>query len=338
LGVTPEELIRDREVLRLIESDPDAQIDARHALGVWEALAARSGRPDVALVAASLTSDEDLGIVGYVATRAPTLGDALRLHCQYFSLLVGFLSFELDVGPETSELRSRYRLSPSGVAPSRFAAEANLAVAMHTLRTGGPTGFELVGVRFTHPPPADPEPFSRFFGCSIAWRAPTDALRFATRWTTMPMRHADSAVSRFLAALAAERVATLPDTESTSQRVRRVVLNAPRDASAALVARKLGLSTRSLQRQLAAEGVRFRDVADEARAEVARRLLMDGSAGLSAIGLLLGFADASAFHRAFLRWEGKPPGQFRKDFRARTPHARPEDRADTRRSARRNET
>ena len=71
------------------------------------------------------------------------------------------------------------------------------------------------------------------------------------------------------------------------------------------------MSARTLQRRLEEEQTRFTEVLDRARLDLARRLLADPALPLADVAFRLGFADLAAFSRAFKRWTGKPPGQWR---------------------------
>lgn len=84
----------------------------------------------------------------------------------------------------------------------------------------------------------------------------------------------------------------------------------------ASVGRALALSKRTVQRRLDQEGVSFRALIDEVRRGLATQYLADGRVSLSGIALLLGFSEQAAFQRAFLRWTGVTPGQFRRGERA----------------------
>ena len=77
------------------------------------------------------------------------------------------------------------------------------------------------------------------------------------------------------------------------------------------VARDLGLSTRTLQRRLAASGRTFQGIVEETRRELARHHLRQPGMELNEVAFLLGFADANSFYRAFHDWEGTSPGEWR---------------------------
>jgi AraC-like DNA-binding protein len=85
-------------------------------------------------------------------------------------------------------------------------------------------------------------------------------------------------------------------------------------ADLATLARRFGSSPRTLQRRLGEEGTSFQEVLDQVRSEAAERYLADSSLSCAEVGYLLGFSEPAAFHRAFKRWRGVTP----KEYRSRT--------------------
>jgi AraC-like DNA-binding protein len=81
------------------------------------------------------------------------------------------------------------------------------------------------------------------------------------------------------------------------------------------VARSLGLSARSLRRRLADEDKSYAEVANEARAIVAKHLLRDKRKTIQETAYELGFSDTSTFHRAFKSWTGMTPRAYRESHR-----------------------
>ena len=77
------------------------------------------------------------------------------------------------------------------------------------------------------------------------------------------------------------------------------------------VARRMGMSERTLQRRITEEGHNFRELLIEARRELGHRFLSDVAMELDEIAFLLGYQDATSFHRAFREWEGVTPARWR---------------------------
>jgi AraC-like DNA-binding protein len=83
------------------------------------------------------------------------------------------------------------------------------------------------------------------------------------------------------------------------------------DTDQQAVARRLNRSVSALQRQLRAEGSTYRQVLDETRHSIALRLIREHQYSLGQIAYLLGFSDQANFSRAFKRWTGRPPTEYR---------------------------
>ncbi len=80
------------------------------------------------------------------------------------------------------------------------------------------------------------------------------------------------------------------------------------------IAEVAGVSRRTLQRALAAEGNTFRELIDSARFQVARQKLTDPAANIDEISRLLGYSESTHFSRAFRRIAGRTPSEYRKDL------------------------
>jgi AraC-like DNA-binding protein len=78
------------------------------------------------------------------------------------------------------------------------------------------------------------------------------------------------------------------------------------------VAAVVNTSVRTLQRRLAVSGRTYKKLVDEVRLAAARKALVESAAPLKAIAFELGFAEQASFTRAFRRWTGQAPSQYRK--------------------------
>ena len=78
-------------------------------------------------------------------------------------------------------------------------------------------------------------------------------------------------------------------------------------------ARALGISTRTMQRQLKEEGTTYAEVLDALRREMAAGLLHNHTLAIYEVAFLLGYSEPSTFYRAFRRWHGMSPGDYRRE-------------------------
>ena len=101
---------------------------------------------------------------------------------------------------------------------------------------------------------------------------------------------------------------------SLSDQVKAVLLHALPSGrpDIAEVAREMGMSERTLQRRITDEGTAFRDLVNEARHALSRRLLSDQTNDMAEVAYMLGYQDTRSFYRAFRSWEGTTPKAWRK--------------------------
>ena len=127
-----------------------------------------------------------------------------------------------------------------------------------------------------------------------------------------PQGARQTTVTDLLEQVCRERVAALPGPQDPRARAENVIIELLPYSTPSLerVARRLGMSRRSLGRRLAEEGTSFKELLDELRRELARRYLEQGVHRPKSIAALLGYKDLSAFHHAFRRWTGTTPAKF----------------------------
>jgi AraC-like DNA-binding protein len=165
-----------------------------------------------------------------------------------------------------------------------------------------------------------PAEYKSFLGNDVQFGADADEIVFAAQAASLPLVGADLYLNRLLRRYADE---ALHDRPRPSKGVRAHVeavlpqLLPHGKATTSEVARRLGLSRRTLSRSLAAEGVTFTRILEELRATLARHYLMDRELPVTEIAWLLGYREIGSFTHAFRRWTGISPSQFRSSGRAR---------------------
>ena len=109
----------------------------------------------------------------------------------------------------------------------------------------------------------------------------------------------------------------MPAATAFVDRVRQLVAGGlvRNGAEAVGVAEGLNMSRRTLQRRLRDEGTSVRDIVDSVRRDLAMRYLCEREIAVAEVAFLLGFSEASAFHRAFKRWTGTTPSIYRSRLR-----------------------
>jgi AraC-like DNA-binding protein len=168
--------------------------------------------------------------------------------------------------------------------------------------------------------PEHQEMLESFYRCRINFRADRNALVFrSTDLDRSFVTHNADLVALISPQLDAELDAYRSSrtiTEQAKSVMKRLL--AGQRPSIGEVARQMGLSSRTLQRRLTEKGVRFQQLLEDARRELARYYLSDSRMELNDAAYLLGFEDPNSFFRAFQRWEGTTPARYRKKQSADT--------------------
>ena len=127
------------------------------------------------------------------------------------------------------------------------------------------------------------------------------------------MQTANPALSAILDRYAAALLAKLPKPENFTESVTQLIAEELHKSEPGIeaIASRLGYAPRTLQRKLKEVGTSYQELLDKTRSQFAAQYLQEKHIAISEIAGLLGFSEASAFHRAFKRWTGMTPSEFR---------------------------
>jgi AraC-like DNA-binding protein len=294
----------------------DERLPVRQVLRWLDAAVKLTGDPNLGLRAARSMGRGAGDVLEFAAASAGTFGQAMRSLLRYIHILNEAADFQLQIREPLAcvELHSRVPLS-------RTSADFQVASIVRGVRAwlGSLEGFEIW---FSYPEPKDLKDLSvyqkAFDGARLRFSAPYDAITFDSRLLEAPLRGADPALHAVLRRHADQLVAALPQNDSLSPRVRKLLLEMlPSGSSdATRVAGKLGMSRRTLTRHLEREGVTYKELLEKARHQMALQYLEKSNLDPQQIAFMLGYSVTAAFSRAFARWEGKSPTEHRRSYRA----------------------
>jgi AraC-like DNA-binding protein len=168
---------------------------------------------------------------------------------------------------------------------------------------------------FVHARPRDLGPLHRFFATrQLDFGCEDNGLAFDRALLDRPLATADARLLATVEPLAEAALRAQPPAQRFDELVgAKIRAGLPHATSIDAIADGLRMSPRTLQRRLGEVGAQFSDVLDGVRADEARNALRRTTQPLAEIAWRLGYADLAAFSRAFKRWTGKSPGQFRRE-------------------------
>ncbi len=266
---------------------------------------------------------EALEAFGFLALSCTTLRDAYERTARVRALYNVGSRWELQVDGEA--LRMVWMPWPIRVRSEvarRSVDEYQVAEMLTCVRQMTQAALAPARVAFRHSAPRDTSAHQALFGRGLEFDASFTGLEADASWLDMPLRAPNVRLREYFEKQCRRVEQTFARDPAFTAVVRqRLAANMEGGAlSATAIARALALSPRSLQRRLADEGTRYNDLVDEVRREFAEQYLARPRLAISEVAYLVGFTDPSAFFKAFRRWTGVTPTDYRQSLGARTEH------------------
>jgi AraC-like DNA-binding protein len=310
LGVSREALLREAKIDEQQLTDPDGRIALTAVARLFRAADTQIRDPAFGLRVGAETSVREWGLVGYAVAYSATLGSALNRLAHYSRVMSDALVVRLDAERDATWVRLDVQ---SALRAFRPAVDMRLAALLAACREITAAPITPLLTQFSYRHPGDVKEHERFFGTPLEFGALASAFLLRTEDLARPVALADKTLVGYLETLADQVLATVGAEQTLGERVRRALWAELSDKPPTIdaVARTLGMSTRTLQRQLSQQGTTFATLLADLRREMAPALLRDGRHGVSEVAFLLGYEDPSAFRRAFKRWFGRSPRSLR---------------------------
>jgi AraC-like DNA-binding protein len=274
--------------------------------------------------ALDLTRDEALGlhiaehvqeasfdIVAHLVAHSPTLREALN-RCLQFQRLASDEA-QLIMREKGSVVTIEYEFAHSTERADRMHAEFIVGGLARLVRTVPGSEGMVHAALFEHARPAHHREYTRFFGGVERFEQTTSGITFDRGLLDRPQLYDHPELYSVLRAEAERALERIMEGLSAADEVRRYLIARPpsRIPDPSTAARDLGMSERSLRRRLAAESTSYRDLVRAILEMHADHMLRDPKRSIQETAHALGFADAATFHRAFKRWTGRTPKEYR---------------------------
>ncbi len=310
-GAQAEELARGSGIDPAGLADPDTRIPFADYQALMRAAKALCRMPALALHLGAGNDFREFSVVGLICYAAPTMGEALAELNRY-----GRLVAEVDLALAGPRFRIEQRdggmwLTDMRTDPDAFPemTEATWARFIGETRRHFPDAPFALAVHVTHPAPAHADAYETVLGAPVTFASAHNAIRIDPSWLGIELHNPSRYAFGVLSERADQLMRDLESAKSMRGRVEGTLIPMLHKGDIAMeaVARKLGLSQRSLQRRLKDEETGFEALLDALRHRMALHYLSGGRTSVNETAYLVGFSDPSAFSRAFKRWTGTSP-------------------------------
>ena len=299
-GIDPEQLAR-----------PENRIPFKQQQRLWSIAVQRTGNPAFGLHFARCMQPTSFGLLGYMVLNCGRIADSLEAVVKY-QFLAG-QGGEFSLSRQGSDTCLRYTPVNPEQPVTWHRVVALLAANVSFGRWLVGEAFRPDRVTFCHPAPASTLEYEEFFTCPVFFGEAANELVYGPEVTELAIPNASEELLLLLSERANRLLEGLSARSGIAARIASLLATQLNGVlpDKSLIAAQLGMSERTLQRRLQEEGTSFRDILDDTRHYLARELLRNTQLPLTDVAIQLGFAEPSAFYRAFRKWEGCTPGQYR---------------------------
>lgn len=312
-GIDPVPLYAHHGIDLSLLAEPSARLPQDAVDAVLRDGAQRIADPAFGLSAVACWHPSHFGALGHAWLASSTLRRALERSRRYWQLLGQRTALTLrDESDGLAVVLDNPRSDPAVAA---ITTDIDFAVLLGLCRFNAGAALRPVRVRLIRSEPRDRSPYDAFYACPVEFGA-------AERSLVLPRAEVDAALPTgnphlvgLLERSLAEELARL-DRSDVVARCRALLLErlASGELSATEAARRLAMSRRTLHRKLADSGTTWQELVDATRRDLALRMIEDPRRPIGEITFELGFSQQSAFARAFRRWAGTSPTQYRESL------------------------
>lgn len=275
----------------------------------WEVLEEVSGDPHIGLHLGAHMPIYKGQVLEYLFLSSPSFGEGLKRALNYQRLVSDAFRAEIEER-DADSIFLRQQFWNRRLAHLNECAVAGV-IKFFAFVTDG--AFVPREIHFSHRRHADISEYRRVFGCEVKFDMPEMGLLFDRKLMDLPSAHHEPELLRLHEQLASEQIARL-EKQDLVEKVSRLVAELLESGNANLeeVAARLGIKPRQLRTRLADAGTNFNQLVAEYRCKLAKRLLAGTDETIDEIVYLTGFSEPSTFYRAFKRWVGMTPIEYRK--------------------------
>jgi len=310
-GVPTATLLEATGIDAIPRNDPTERVPVDSVRRLFDAAVEATGDPYFGLFAANYLHVGNFHALGYALLASGDLRDLTQRLCRYFRLLSTTSIPTLTEHEAIASLEFRLRDESPDLTDDMFGL-----FLVRLIRDLSDGRVKPVRAGLHRPTPPDGGfRHAQTFGCPITFGARFSVFTFDRDALDVPMAAASRELAEHNERIAATHLAKL-ERSDVRTRVRALLLQELAGAvTKERIAAKLFMSPRTLQVKLAQCDTSFQDIVNETREALARGYIESSVMSVTEIAFTLGFADTSAFSRAFRRWTGRSPRAYLAELR-----------------------
>ena len=257
---------------------------------------------------------DDYGAFGFAFKTAQNLKGSFQRVERYGKVVTNVANYTVEPGAKATFMA----VNPGVGNRLGLHLTNELAIAAGTAlcRELGDESFSVNAIHFAHPAPKTTAFHEDYFQCPVIFSSKRNGLEISNEVLCSSNALGDYALSQFFESHLESELAQLANDQRLEGKISQQLVQALSEGVPSIedIASRLGMSSRTLQRRLADEGVVYQSLVDETRKQLAIQLLNKNEFSLAEIAFLTGYSEQSTFTRAFKRWQGLTPASYRRSL------------------------
>jgi AraC-like DNA-binding protein len=289
---------------------PDARIPIETYLRIQDEAAVFVNDPYFGLHVGEYAEAGSWSILGYMMMNCRNVGEAFEKSVRY-SRIIGNL-IEVRIERKLNKSRLIFFTSPQAPELSRHCLDTSFSTTICMMQNFTAVDMHPLEVTFSYAEPQSRSEYERIFQCPILFSQKENSFTIDASVFNTPILMANPSLLQHFEKYAQEFLAELDRRNEHTGVVTKLILAHLDDEALSIenVAREMSISVRTLQKRLDEEGVIFSDLLREIRRKLAQKYLRENYS-VEQITYLLGFSEPSAFRKAFKKWSGVTPREYR---------------------------
>jgi AraC-like DNA-binding protein len=289
---------------------PDSYIPLETYLLIQDEAAEYANDPYLGLHMGEFAEAGSWSILGYMMMNCKTLGEAFEKSARYHRIIGNLI--EGNAHLKLNKIKVSLATPPHTPKMSRHCYESTISSTVRMMRTLTGKQINPLEVTFIYPEPASRSEYERVFRCPVLFGQKDNSFTIDLNVIFTPIKYANPDMLQYFENYAQEFLADMERRNEYARTVTKIILSKLDDEGLSIekVAREMSVSVRTLQNRLKEEGVVFSELLTDTRQKLAKKYLQEDYS-VEQITYLLGFSEPSVFRKAFKKWSGVTPRQFR---------------------------
>ena len=309
-GIDPEPIFLQADVPSGLPESAETRYPMTKIRKLWRLAKEATGDEAIGLKTGKYAKATHFHAFGHSWLASSTLLDGIQRLTRYYQI-VCTASAELHLIEDQDSYSLTVAYPDPSDAPPREGIEAGMAALLALCDAVSEQRICPLKIELSFPAPRDEQVYREALRGPVSFNAEQGEIHFSKESLLTPLPHGTPDVARATDRIAEQYIETL-DHRKVASRVRRLLIDLlpSGEVDQDIVCARLSRSKSSLQRQLHAEGLSYRDVLDSTRRDLSENYLKDNKYTHAQIAFMVGFTDQSNYARAFKRWTSLSPGEF----------------------------